>query len=93
MPPSAPRRVFGLPLGDFGLFATLLLPLTLGFITFFTITFLSIVAILLLNSTGHGPVDYAIGYKLLALPAALVVWIASLAFFVFLWFRRKLEGN
>ncbi len=85
-------RVFGIRLGDFGLFASLLLSLALGFLGFFLSTFLAIFGILIYNSIGH-KVDFADSYRLIGLPVGLVVLAASLVLFGFLWIRRKTSGS
>ncbi len=85
-------RVFGIPLGDFGLFASLLLSLASGFLGFFVSTFVAIFGILIYNSNGH-KVDFADSYRLIGLPVGLVVLTVSLLLFGFLWIRRKTRGR
>jgi hypothetical protein len=89
---SGQGRFFGVPLGDFGLFASLLLSFSLGFLAFFATCFVSIVGMLVYNTSGHH-VNFADSYRYIALPAGLIVLAASLVFFVGLWLRRKLSGN
>jgi hypothetical protein len=89
---SGQSRFFGVPLGDFGLFASLLLSFSLGFTAFFASCFVSIIGILIYNSAGHH-MNFADSYRLIALPVGLVVLVVSLVFFLGLWFRRKLSGN
>ncbi len=84
-------RVFGVPLGDFGLFASLLLSFSLGFAAFFLATFLAIVTLLFYNEGGHHNVDFADTYKFVGLPVGLIVLAVSVAFFGFLWVRRKVS--
>ncbi len=86
-------RIFGIRLGDFGLFASLLLSLSLGFATFFGATFLAIFTLLFYNQSGHHNVNYADSYKLIGLPAGAGVLVLSVAFFGTLWIRRKISGN
>ncbi len=85
-------RLFGIRLGDFGLFASLLLSLALGFLGFFLSTFLAIFGILIYNSIGH-TVNFADSYRLVGLPVGLVVLALSLVLFGFLWIRRKTRGR
>jgi len=85
--------IFGIPLGDFGLFASLLLSFSLGFAAFFGATFLAIVGLLFYNQGGHHNVDFADTYRFVGLPVGLVVLALGLAFFGFLWIRRKLSGR
>ena len=57
--PRAEGKFFGIPLGDFGLFTSLLMALAVGFLSqFFLFTFLAIVGIMIYNGMGHR-VDYA----------------------------------
>ena len=81
--------VFGLPLGNFGLFASLLIAFSAGFLAFFLTTFFAILGILFYNSIGGHTMDYAAAYKEIALPVGVVVLVVGLFFFGFLWIRRK----
>jgi hypothetical protein len=83
--PANRGRFFGIPLGDFGFFASLLLSFTLGFASFFTLLFY--------NEGGHHNVDFADTYKFVGLPVGLVVLAVSLIFFGSLWIRRKVSGR
>ena len=85
--------VFGLPLGNFGLFASLLISFSAGFLSFFLTTFFAIFGILFYNSIGHHSVDYAASYKVIALPVGIVVLVVALLFFGFVWIRRKTTEN
>jgi hypothetical protein len=89
---SSQGKVFGIPLGDLGLFTGVLMACALGFLSFFLFTFLSIVGIGIYNSMGHH-LDYARGYKYFSFPAGCVILLISLIFFGTLWFRRKLAGG
>ena len=86
--PQARGRFFGIPLGDFGFFTSLLIALAVGFLSFFLFTFLAIVGIMIYNGMGHR-VDYAESYKYISFPAGCVVLAISLVFFGTLWLRRK----
>ena len=81
--------VFGLPLGNFGFFASLLIAFSAGFLAFFLTTFFAILGILFYNSIGGHSMDYAAAYKVIALPVGVVVLVVGLFFFGFLWIRRK----
>src|SRR5271156_2097448 len=85
--------IFGIPLGGFGLFASLLLSFSLGFASFFLATFLAIFTLLFYNEGGHHNVDFANTYKFVGLPVGLVVLAVSLIFFGSLWIRRKISGR
>src|SRR5450432_1982853 len=89
---GSPPGVFGVPLGDFGLFASLLLSLALGFASFFAVTFFSIFGILIYNTAGHHAVDFAIAYKWVAFPVGVAVLAVSLVVLGFLWIRRMVRG-
>jgi hypothetical protein len=80
-------------MGDFGIFASLLLSLALGFMGFFASAFVAIFAILIYNSVGRHAVDFADSYKFVALPVGLVVLAVSLLLFGGLWIRRKVAGR
>jgi hypothetical protein len=90
--PQVGTRVFGIPLGDFGFFTSVLMAFTVGFLSFFLFTFLAIVGVMIYNGMGH-QVDYAASYKYISFPAACVVLVASLIFFATLWLRRKTSGR
>jgi len=91
--PANGGRFFGIPVGDFGFFASLLLSFSLGFAAFFGATFLAILALLFYNQGGRHAVDFADSYKLVGLPTGLGVLALSLLFFGFLWIRRKASGR
>lgn len=82
-------HVFGLPLGNFGLFASVLIAFSAGFLAFFLTTFFAIFGILFYNSIGQHSVDYSAAYKVIAFPVGIVVLVVGLVFFGFLWIRRK----
>jgi hypothetical protein len=86
-------RVCGIPIGDFGLFASTLIALALGFITFFGVTFLSIFGLMIYNRAGAHHVTLDTSYKFIALPAGLFVLIVSLAVLLGIWLRRKLPSH
>jgi len=90
---TAGPRIFGIPFGDFGLFASLLISLSLGFATFFGVTFLSIFTILILNAATHQNIDLSHGYKYVAFPAGLVVLALSLFTLGIVWIRRRVLGK
>lgn len=83
-------RVCGVPIGDFGLFASSLIAVALGFITFFGVTFLSIFGLMIYNRGGRHHLTLDTSYKFIALPAGIFVLIVSLALLLGIWLRRKL---
>jgi hypothetical protein len=86
-------RIFGIPYGDFGLFASFLISAALGFMTFFAVTFCSIFAILIYNGATHHAVDLSYSYKFVALPAGCVVLVIALFTLGGVWVRRRLTGR
>jgi hypothetical protein len=90
--PAVPAKLFGVPMGDFGLFASTLIAVALGFMTFFGVTFLSIFGLVIYNAAGHA-VTLDTSYKYIALPAGIVVLVVSFAVLMGLWVRRKLTGR
>jgi hypothetical protein len=93
-PDQGPRTIgagylFGVPVKDMGLFATLLMGFASGFLAFFAATFVGIVSILFYNSTGHHTVDYAYSYTRVGLPIGLIVGVIALGYMGMLWIRRQ----
>jgi len=89
---TQPARLLGIPLGDFGFFASLLLTVASGFLAFFASLFLSIVSLLFWNGLGHHTVNYADTYRDVALPTGVLVLVLAFFFFTGTWIRRKLSG-
>lgn len=83
--------LFGIPVGDFGWFGTLLVSVAAGFLSFFATTFCAIVVILITDSTTHANIDYAISYRYIGLPIGLVVLVCALGYLGTLWVRRILR--
>lgn len=86
-------RLFGVPIGDFGLFASLLISVALGFMAFFGITFLSIFGLMIYNRAGGHQVTLDTAYKFIGLPAGIFVLIVSLAAMFAIWLRRKVTAR
>jgi hypothetical protein len=91
--PSAPAKLLGIPLGDFGFFRSLLLAAATGFLTFFAVCFLAIFALLFYNTLGHHHVNYADSYLYVAFPAGVVMLVFGLFFFSGVWLRRRISGR
>jgi hypothetical protein len=94
--PDAARssfRLFGIPFGDFGLFASMLIALALGFMAFFGVTFLSIFGLVIYNRSGGHNVPLDMSYKFIALPAGIFVFIVCLAAMCAIWLRRKVTAR
>ncbi len=86
-------RLFGVPFGDFGLFASMLIALALGFMAFFGVTFLSIFGLLIYDHAGGHNVPLDMSYKFIGLPAGIFVLIVSLAAMFAIWLRRKVTAR
>jgi hypothetical protein len=83
--------LFGIPVGDLGWFATLLVSFASGFAAFFASTFLGIVGLLVVDIATHRTPDFAISYRLIGLPVGLLVLVAALSYLGFLWVRRMIR--
>jgi hypothetical protein len=81
-------RLFGIPLGDLGLFASLLIGAALAFAAFFAATFLGIVSIMIYNVTTHHTVDYALSYERGGLVAGILTLVVAWGFLGTQWVRR-----
>ena len=80
--------LFGVPLGDLGWFASLLMGTAAGFAAFFAATFCGIIGILAFNLATHHAVDLTISYRWMGLPVGLVVLVVALGYLGTLWVRR-----
>ena len=97
----AAGTLFGVPLGDLGWFASLLMGVASGFMAFFAATFCAIVFILIYNSaahgnigsTTHGNIDFAFSYRWVGLPVGLLVMAVALSYLGTLWLKRILRRN
>jgi hypothetical protein len=85
--------IFGVPLGDLGLFTTLLMSGALGMAAFFAATFCAIISVLFYNTATHHAVDFALTYKRVGLPAGILVLLAALTYLGSLWVRRQLRRS
>jgi len=85
-------RIFGIPVGGFGLFTTLLLPLACGFIAFFGTTFAGIAIGLGYLFSGHPFTEFDVTYKVYGLTAGLLVYVVTFVYLITLWIRRKIRA-
>ncbi len=83
--------LFGIPIGELGWFATLVIGLATGFAAFFAATFCGIMGILIYNTAGHHTLDFALSYRRFGLPIGLVVGVLALSLLGSLWTRRQLR--
>ena len=93
--PPGPRtgRIFGIPLGDLGLFSSLLISVAFGFLVFFATCFFAILSLLFYNSAGHHSVDMSDSYRYVAFPAGLAALGVALVVLLGFWVRRKVSGR
>ncbi len=86
-------RLLGVPVGDFGLFASGLLAVSLGLAAFCGSCFAAILGMLWYNSVHHGrpALDYADSYRYVALPAGVATLVVSALVLGVLWVRRQLR--
>lgn len=81
-------RLFGIPLGELGLFSCLLIGAATAFAAFFAATFLGIVGIMIYNSTTHHTVDYALSYERGGLIVGVLTLVAAWGFLGTQWVKR-----
>jgi hypothetical protein len=86
-------RIGGVPVGDFGLFASTLIAVALGFITFFGVTFLSIFGLMIYNREGGHHVTLDTSYKFIGLPAGIFMLIVSGALLLGIWLHGRLTAH
>ena len=79
-----------IPIGELGWFTCLLMGTAAGFAAFFAVTFVAIIAFLILNSFGHS-LNYNLTYRRIGLPAGLLVGGISLAYLAVSWIRRQIR--
>ena len=80
--------LFGIPVRDLGLFASVLMGLATGFLVFFLGTFVGIVGLMVYNTAGHHTADYSWSYARLGLPAGLLAGVIALGYLLTMWTRR-----
>ena len=83
-------KVFGFPLKGFGLFSSVLLSFASAIFTFCLTTMVAIFSLLAWRMAGHTGVDFAMSYRDVGFPCAIVVLALALPFFLTLWVRAKL---
>lgn len=89
--PRSSVTLFGIPIGDLGWFASLLIALASGFMAFFATTFCAIVVILIANSAAHANIDFAVSYRDIGFPVGVVVLVVALGYLGTLWTKRILR--
>ena len=85
--------LFGVPLGDLGLFTSLLMSFALGFAAFFAATFCAIFVVLFYNTATRHAVDFSRTYTRVGLPVGVLVLLVALSYLGTLWIRRQLRKS
>jgi len=80
--------LFGIPLGDLGWFASLLMGVATGMAAFFLTTFVAIVVMLIGQSVTHHTPAYDHAYKDFGFPVGVLVMASALGFLGLQWMRR-----
>jgi hypothetical protein len=83
--------LFGVPVGELGWFAMLLMGTAAGFAAFFAGTFCGIFGIMIWNAATHGAVDYAMSYRRVGFPLGVVVLVGAYSSLGTMWVRRVLR--
>jgi hypothetical protein len=83
--------VFGAPVKDLGAFASVIMGLACGMMAFFGVTFVGIVFILFYRGAGHPAADFTISYRLMGLPAGVLVGVVALGYLGTFWVKRILR--
>ena len=84
--------VFGAPVRDLGIIASLIMGLAVGFMGFFAATFVGIVVVMVMIASGHAA-DYTISYRLIGLPVGILLGGASLVYLGTFWVKRILRKS
>jgi uncharacterized membrane protein YphA (DoxX/SURF4 family) len=87
-PYNSQATLFGVPIGEFGWFASLLIGAASGFVAFFLATFVGIFGILIYNAVSHQNVDLALSYRYGGLTFGGLVLVLAWGYLGTLWVRR-----
>jgi hypothetical protein len=85
--------LWGIPLGDLGWFASLLMGVAAGMAAFFLATFVSIFAMLTYQGVSGHHVDFALAYRRGGFPVGVVVMASALGYLGMNWVRRMARKN
>lgn len=88
---TGPGVLFGVPVGDLGFFASLLMGTATGFMAFFGATFLGIVGLMVYNSSTQRNIDLSYSYMRVGLPVGVVVLVIALGYLGTLWVRQQVR--
>ena len=87
-------QLFGIPLGDLGWFASLLMGTATGMTAFFLSTFVAIFVLLIDMSVTHHSPDFAIAYRRVGFPVGVVVMAIAFGYLGVQWGKRmKRRGS
>ncbi|HUZ05733.1 MAG TPA: hypothetical protein VMU62_10275 [Acidobacteriaceae bacterium] len=87
-------KFFGIPIGKFGLFASLLLSLTAGCVAFFVTTFFAIFGVMIYDGIHHLSIqNLNISYKFISAPIGGMAMLFSMAYLLSIWIRRKMADQ
>lgn len=93
-PTDNEAKLFGIPIGRFGLFFSLLLSVAAGFMAFFFTTFFAIFGVAIYDGIHHLSMqNLAISYKFISAPIGVMAMLFSLAYLMSIWVRRKISGR
>jgi ABC-type dipeptide/oligopeptide/nickel transport system permease subunit len=80
--------LFGIPLGDMGWFASVLMGVATGMAAFFLTTFMAILVMLVGQAVTHRVPSYDHAYKNFGFPVGVVVMAMALGYLGVQWMRR-----
>jgi len=81
-------RLFGAPVGDFGIFQTLVWIFGTTLTTFLVATFVGIISLLFYTSYGNHTADFSMAYLRVGMPAGILMLIASTVYLGTIYVRR-----
>ncbi len=81
-------RLFGAPVGDFGIFQTALFIFAATLSAFFLATFAGIAALLAYTSIGHHSADFSLAYMRVGLPIGILMFLSSTIYLGGIYIRR-----
>ena len=81
-------RLFGAPVGDFGIFQTALFIFAATLSAFFLATFIGIATLLVYTSIGHHTADFSMSYMRFGLPIAILMFLSSTIYLGGIYIRR-----
>jgi hypothetical protein len=83
--------ILGIPFGDLGWFASLLIGVATGMAAFFLTTFAAIIGLLCYQAFSHQVPQYDRAYRDFGFPVGVVVMASALTYLAILWSRRMIR--